>query len=133
MRAKRVFEYERGVIPKKGLRVGKYQEGTVKDFEDVQVGDIAKDYNGSEWEVKDKVTMKIDYGSKPVNVFFPHVTDPKVAQFLELRDESGAMMDFLENGITADMDGEEIDLIAVSDSWSDVVWLYDDSGALVYW
>jgi hypothetical protein len=33
MRAKRVFEYDRGNDPKKGLRIGRYAPGTVKDFE----------------------------------------------------------------------------------------------------
>jgi len=133
MRAKFINEYQRGDDPKKGLRIGKYEKGTVKDFEDVQPGDIAKDYAGQDWEVMDKITMKIDYDAKPVNTFFPHITDPKVVQFLELHDESGAMMDFLEHGVVPDMDGETEDLIAVYNDGASVVWLYDDSGALVYW
>ena len=56
-------------------------------------------------------------------------------QFLLQYDESGMMTDFLQHGVTDDMDGEEQDLIACvnPDFHASVVWLYDDSGALVYW
>jgi hypothetical protein len=142
MRAKFVNEYQKGQDPKRGLRIGKYSPGTVKDFDDVEMGDIAKDYNygrmdgiDSTWEVIDKVLMKIDYNCDPINEFFPHISDPKVVQFLEQYDESSAMMDFLQHGVTPDMDGEEYGLIAcIGKDWGgSVVWLYDDSGALVYW
>jgi hypothetical protein len=133
MRAKLVNEYQKGHDPKRGLRIGKYQSGTVKDFEDVEAGDIARDYADQEWEVMDKATMKIDYDCEPVNIFFPHISDPKIVQFLEQYDESGAMMDFLENGVVPDMDGETEDLIAAYNDGASVVWLYDGSGALVYW
>ena len=135
MRAKTVFEYDRGDTMR-GLRVGSYAPGTPKDFEDVKIGDMAKDYSfGEDWEVIDKTTMKIDLENPPVNEFFPGITDPEVTQFLEQYDESGAMMDFLQHGVTPDMDGEEQDLIACvsTDYGGSAIWIYDDSGALVYW
>jgi hypothetical protein len=133
MRAKRVFEYDRGGDPKKGLRIGNYSPGELKDFEDVEPGDIAIDYSGEKWEVMDKISAKIDWDAKPINIFYPHISDPKVVQFLEQYDESGIMMDYLENGMVSDMDGETEDYIAVYNDGASVVFIYDDTGALVYW
>jgi hypothetical protein len=71
----------------------------------------------------------------PINTYFPGITDPKAVQFLEQYDEAETITDFLRHGIFVDFHGEEQDLIACvnTEFHAAVIWLYDDSGALVYW
>ena len=125
------LDFVRGQDSKKSLRVGaKYAPGAEKDFEDVEPGDLALDYNEMPHRVVAKIKGKYNsYGPEDLD----QTADP-IHQFVQRYDGTGAAAEmFYYPDESPVEEGEDLELIAVEDDHGIYVFTYGGDGAYAVW
>ena len=120
------LDFERGLEPRKGLRIGEYRHGQIKNFRNVKSGDTAIDYADEKGKVIGKMKSVI-----PLN----DDLDGETAIFLRRHDSTGAMDEAFRDPESYGLEpGDKIKLLAVKmNDRRSYVYTYDYDGAYAIW